>query len=265
MIDIPIHNASGQHVGTYPVDESLLGGEVRPDLLKQAYVRYHANRRLGTVRTKTRGDVEGSTRKLFKQKGTGNARRGDRKTNILRGGGHGHAKLPKSWRLKMPTKMRRLANRNALLAKAVDGEIKLVEGLEFDAPSTKKFGSLLSALSIDRTVLVALDDTRGPAGRSARNIDDVTLTQIDRLNAFDVLNHRYLVAEKTAFEAYLGRVTDRLAAAKDKANGHIAPPVEPEAAAEVAAAEAAQPAVDTPATDAGEPAASAPEAEENDK
>ena len=250
MIEIPVHNASGQPVGAVSVDESLLGGEVRPGLLKQAYVRYHANRRLGTARTRSRGEVEGSTKKLFRQKGTGNARRGDKKTNILRGGGHGFAKRPKSWRQKMPTQMRRLANRNALLAKAVDGEIKLIDTLGLDQPSTKRFGSLLSALSIDRSCLVALDDTRTPAGKSARNHDHVSLTQIDRLNTFDVLNHRYLLVEKDAFEAYLGRITDRLGAAKDKAGGRIAPPVEPEAAAEVAAAEAAQPAADAPAANA---------------
>lgn len=248
MIDIPVHNESGQQVDTLSLDESLLGDEVRPDLLKQAYVRYHANRRLGTVRTRTRGEVSGSNRKLFKQKGTGNARRGDRKTNILRGGGHGHAKQPKSWRQKMPTKMRRLANRNALLAKAVDGEIKLVDRLSIDQPSTKKFGSLLSSLSIDRSCLVALEDTRTPAGKSARNFETVSLTQIDRLNAFDLLRHRYVLVEKSAFEAYLGRITDRLGTAKGEARGLIESPVEPEAAAEVAAAEAAQPTADPPAS-----------------
>jgi len=248
MIEIPVHNTAGQQVDSLSIDEQLLGGEVMPGLIKQAYVRYHANRRVGTARTKSRSDVSGSTRKLFKQKGTGNARRGDRKTNVLRGGGHAFAKRPKSWRQKMPTKMRRLANRNALLAKAVDGEIKLIDSLAFDKPNTKQFGSLLGTLSIDRSVLVALDDTRTSTANSARNLDQVSLTQVDRLNAFDLLNHRYLLVEKAVFEEYIKRMTDRLAAAK--ANGGQAPAVAVDVAAsasdeaEIAQAEAAQPAVD---------------------
>lgn len=217
MIEIPIHNQSGKQVGTFQVDEQLLGGEVRPALLKQAYVRYHANRRQGTAKTKTRSEVEGSTRKLYKQKGTGNARRGSIRANILRGGGHAKAKRPHSWRQDMPEKMRRLANRNALLAKAVDGEIRLVEGLNFDKPSTRDFSTMLNALQIDRSCLVALRETTGHIARSAKNLESVSLTHVDRLNAFDLLNHRYLLAEKEAFEAYISRATDQLAAAKKQA------------------------------------------------
>jgi large subunit ribosomal protein L4 len=206
MMELPTYNQDGQQVGSIQVDEQLLGGQVRHDLLKQAYVRFHANRRQGTAKTKTRGEVTGSRHKLYRQKGTGNARRGDKKANILVGGGQALAKRPHSWRKAMPRKMRRLANRNALLAKLVDGEIKLIEGLSFDKPSTKQFASLAENLGLDRSCLLALDDTRDNTARSARNLDDITLTQIDRLNAFDVLNHRYLVADRAAFEAYLQRL-----------------------------------------------------------
>jgi len=217
MIEIPVHNSVGEQVGTLSLDEQQFGGEVRPGLLKQAYVRYHANRRHGNAATKGRGQVEGSTRKLYRQKGTGNARRGAVRTNIMRGGGVAFGKKPRSFRQGMPDKMRRLANRNALLAKAVDGEIRLVDTLSFDRPSTKSFRSLLGALKIDRSCLVALASTRGAEAKSASNLESVAVTQIDRLNAFDVLNHRYLVADKAEFEAYVRRVTDRLAAAKQEA------------------------------------------------
>ncbi len=205
MIEIPVHNAQGQQVGSITLDEALFGGEVRPDLLKQAYVRYHANARQGSAKTRNRSEVEGSTKKLYRQKGTGNARRGDRKTNILRGGGHAHAKRPRSFRKDMPTRMRRLANRNAILAKAVDGEIRLVDSLKFEKPSTKQFVGLLESLKIDRSCLFALASTNSPEAKSAKNIPTVSLTQIDRLNAFDLLNHRYLLAERSAFEAYIER------------------------------------------------------------
>lgn len=207
MIDIPIYNATGQQTGTLPLDESKLGGEVMPGLLKQAYVRIHANKRPDNSPTKSRGMVQGSTRKLYKQKGTGNARRGDKKANILRGGGHAKAKVAHSWRQDMPAKMRKLANRNAILAKAIDGEIKLIDGFAVDVPSTKKFAELLQALEINRTCLIALGDTRGPLGRSARNLANTDLTQVDRLNVFDLLNHRFIVADKQAFEDYINRVT----------------------------------------------------------
>ncbi|MEM7626462.1 MAG: 50S ribosomal protein L4 [Planctomycetota bacterium] len=208
MIEIPIYNTSGDQTGTYTIDERLLGGEVRHGLLKQAFVRYHANRRSVNATTKSRGMVRGSGRKLYKQKGTGNARRGDKKANILRGGGNAHAKVGHSWRQDMPTKMRRLANRNAILAKAVDGEIKLIEDAgKFDKPSTKQFASLLNSLQVDRSCLVALADVTSPEAKSAQNLDTVSTTQIDRLNAFDLLNNRYLVAHKDAFEAYVTKVT----------------------------------------------------------
>lgn len=207
MIEIPVYNTSGEQTGSVQLDEAKFGGEVRPALLKQAYVRAHANRRPDNQTTKSRGMVEGSTRKLYKQKGTGNARRGDKKANILRGGGSAKAKVRHSWRQDMPAKMRKLANRNAILAKAIDGEIRLVESFGMDKPSTKAFAGLIDALKIDRTCLVAFSDTRGVEAKSAANLKHVDLTQIDRLNAFDLLNHRYLVAEKGAFEDYIARAT----------------------------------------------------------
>ena len=203
MIEIPVHNSAGKQVDSLKIDEKLLGGRLRPILLKQAYVHFHANRRQGSAATRTRGQVEGSTRKLYRQKGTGNARRGPSGTNIMRGGGHAHAKRAHSWRQDLPKKMRRLANRNALLAKVVDGEVRLLDSLSFDKPNTKQFAGILDALKVDRTCLVALGSCVGPESRSAANIDHVSVTQIDRLNAFDLLNHRYLVAEKSALQAWI--------------------------------------------------------------
>lgn len=218
MIEIPVHDAKGKQVDSLQVDEQLLGGEVREQLLKQAYVRVHANKRQGSAANRSRAMVAGSTRKLYRQKGTGNARRGNKKTQILRGGGVTFHKRPRTYRQDMPKKMRRLANRNAILAKAVDGEIKLIDSLSFDKPSTKQFAAILDALKIDRTCLLALDNTSGHDAKSAKNLNTVRLTQIDRLNAFDVLNHRYLLAEKSAFEAFLGRTAERAAGKKETAD-----------------------------------------------
>lgn len=205
MIEIPVYNLSGAQVDVLKVDETLLGGEVKPGLLKQAYVRYHANARLGTSKTKGRGEIEGSTKKLYKQKHTGNARRGAIRTNIMKGGGRGHSKKPRSFRQDMPDKMRRLANRNALLAKAVDNEIKLIDSLSFNQPSTKQFAALLDTLKIDRSVLVALQSTLGNEAKSAKNLEQVSLTRIDQINVFDILNHRFLLAEKSVLAGWIQR------------------------------------------------------------
>ncbi len=210
MIEIPVHNQEGKQVDTLQVEESLLGGEIRHTLLKQAYVRIHANQRIGAAANKSRGMTSFSTRKLYKQKGTGNARRGSAGTNVMRSGGVAFAKRPKSWRQALPKKMRRLANRNALLAKAIDNEIKLVEGFGADSVSTKGFKQLMNALNINRTCLVATENVNSPEAKSARNIEHVDVTLVDRLNVFDVLNHRFLLADKATFEAYLGRVSERL-------------------------------------------------------
>src|SRR5256714_15512899 len=117
MIEVPIYNQAGDKVETFQLDPAKLGGEVRTNLLKQALVMYHANKRQGTVRTQARGEVAGSTRKMFKQKGTGNARTGGIRNPIKVGGGHAKQKRPKEWRLAMPKKARRAAPHSGLLAK----------------------------------------------------------------------------------------------------------------------------------------------------
>ena len=165
MIEIPVTDIQGKQVDTLQIEEQTLGGEVRHALLKQAYVRYHANRRQGSAATKNRSRVAYSTHKMYRQKGTGNARRGAAGTNLMRGGGMAFAKQPKSWRQRMPRKMRRLANRNALLAKAVDQELKVVDQLALDTPST--------------------------------------IRRVDQLNAFDMLNHRYVLVDKASLAKWL--------------------------------------------------------------
>ncbi len=206
MIQLPIYDKKGKQVETLPIDEAMLGREVRPQLLKQAYVMFHANRRQGSARTRNRSLVEGSTRKLFRQKGTGNARMGTRRTNIRRGGGVAFAKRKthEEFRLRMPKKMRRLANRNALLAKILDDEVKCFVNLTFNAPKTRDLRAVLDAVGIDRTCLLALAGANRNAALSARNLPHVDTLRIEQLNAFELLNHRYLVVDKASLQAFLG-------------------------------------------------------------
>ncbi len=205
MIEVPVYNKTGKQVDTLAIDEGLLGSEVRPALLKQAYVMFHANRRQGSSRTKSRGMVEGSTKKMFRQKGTGNARMGPKRVPHRKGGGVAFAKTKSKdeFRLDMPKKMRRLANRNALLAKLVDNEVKCIDDLSFDAPKTRSFQAVLESLGIDRSCLVALDPSNRNAALSARNLAGVNLIRIDQLNVFELLNSRYLLVAKSSLQAFL--------------------------------------------------------------
>ncbi|MBL1215927.1 MAG: 50S ribosomal protein L4 [Planctomycetes bacterium] len=205
MIELTVYNLKGKKVDTFQLDEEQLGGEVRFALLKQAYVRQHANRRQGSARTRSRGMVTGSTRKIYRQKGTGNARMGTVRSNIRKGGGVTFAKTRtrQDYHQSMPKKMRRLANRNALLAKAVDQEIKIIDSLDLDRPRTKAVQALLEAVGVNRTCLVALDGSNMNTALSARNLDDVDTIRWDQLNVFDLLNHRFLVIDRDSLQKFV--------------------------------------------------------------
>lgn len=205
---VPVYNIQGSEVGSITIDEKSLGSTVNPSLIKQAYVMYHANTRQGSARTKKRSQIEGSTKKMYKQKGTGNARHGDRKVAQMRGGGHAHSKkrTREDFHLDMPKKMRRKANRNALLAKLIDNEVRVMDSLSLATPKTRDFADMLKALKIDRTALLALS-ADGDKSRnvllSARNVGDVATCRVDQLTCFNMLNNRYLVISKDDLEGWL--------------------------------------------------------------
>ena len=203
MIEVPVFNQDGQQVDTLQVDEAKLGGEVRINLLKQALVMYHANQRQGTVRTLARGEVAGSTRKMFRQKGTGNARTGGIRNPIKKGGGHAKQKRPKDWRQAMPKKARRLARNSAILSKIQSNDIRVIDQIALEQPKTKLMAGVFKALGIDRSCLLALPARDENLERSARNIDRTTLTTVDQLNAWDILRNRTLVVTRAGLEKIL--------------------------------------------------------------
>lgn len=205
MISLPIYDKTGKQIDTLSIDEQSLGGTVRFALLKQAYVITHGNQRQGSARTKSRGSVEGSTRKLYKQKGTGNARVGASRVPNRKGGGVTFAKTRtrEDFRASLSKTSRRLANRNALLAKLVDGEVKCFVDLNFAQPKTAEFAAVLQSVGVNRTCLVAVDPKNRNALKSARNIEGVDVCRIEQLNAFELLNHRYLVVDKSALQSFL--------------------------------------------------------------
>jgi large subunit ribosomal protein L4 len=210
-MEVPVLNKQGEQVSTLTVDESVLGGELNPSLIKQAYVRYHANLRQGSARTKSRGMVSGSTRKLYKQKGTGRARMGAVRTVIRRGGGVAFSKTRgrEDFRKDMPVKMRRKANRNALLSKLMDGEVKVIDDLSFEAPKTREMAGLLKACGVDRTCLIAVSNENQNAGLAARNIEHTTVIDASQLTCFEMLNCRYMVISKDDLEAWINGPSSR--------------------------------------------------------
>jgi large subunit ribosomal protein L4 len=204
MIEVPVYNQNGQEIEKIQVDEAKLGGEVRTNLLKQALVMYHANQRQGTVQTKARGEVAGSTRKLFRQKGTGNARTGGIRNPIKKGGGHAKQKRPKEWRQALPKKAKRLARNSAILAKLQSSDIKIVDSITFEQPKTKFVAQMYKALGIDRSCLLAISGRNETLEKAARNIDRTTLTTVDQLNAWDIMQNRTLLVTREGFQKILG-------------------------------------------------------------
>jgi large subunit ribosomal protein L4 len=203
MIEVPVFNQAGQKVESMQVDEAKFGGEVRKELLKQALVYYHAAQRQGTVRTLARGEVAGSTRKMFRQKGTGNARTGGIRNPIKKGGGHAKQKRPKEWRIGLPKKQRQLATRNAILSKIQSNDIRVIDAIKLDQPKTKLVAQMYKALGIDRSCLVAVNGTDQALERSARNIHRTTLTTVEQLNAWDILRNRTLLMTKEGLQALI--------------------------------------------------------------
>jgi large subunit ribosomal protein L4 len=203
MIEIPVFSQTGQKVESLQVDEAKLGGTVRKSLLKQAFVAYHANQRQGTVRTLARGEVAGATRKVFRQKGTGNARTGGIRNPIKKGGGHAKQKRPKDWRQAIPKKVRRLARNSAILMKLQSNDIRILNELKLPEAKTRHMAGVYKALGIDRSCLLALAGRDEAVEKSARNLARTTLTTVAQLNAWDILNNRTLLLTKEGLQQIL--------------------------------------------------------------
>jgi len=205
MLEVPVYDIQGKQVDTLEVDENDFGGYVNEDLLKQAVVAYHANKRQGSASTLTRGMVSGTTAKAFKQKGTGRARRGDMRTPILRGGGRAFAKSPRDFRKKMPRKMRQRALQSAILAKMLGQDLMVLQGLSISEPKTKALAGILKNLKINRKCLLALADRDANVYLSSRNIADLMVRTAGELNAFDVATRQKMVVTSEAMAALCGK------------------------------------------------------------
>jgi large subunit ribosomal protein L4 len=213
-VKLAVYDMAGKEVSSYEIDPAELAPTINRQLLHDAVVMYQANQRQGTFRTKTRGEVAGSTRKLYRQKGTGNARAGARRSGTRRGGGHIFAKRPRDFGWRMPRKALRAATRMALAARIADGEVCLVDGLSFDAPKTSQMVGSLAALGLaGNTVLVSSDRHCENLLKSARNIEGVSVTPVADLNALAILTPRKIVMTTAAMDAFRQTVASRASGA----------------------------------------------------
>ena len=202
-MNLAVYDIAGKQVGSYEIDPAELAPKVSKQLLHDAVVMYQANLRQGTQKTKTRGEVAGSTRKLYRQKGTGNARAGARRSGTRRGGGHIFAKRPRDFGWRMPRKSLQAATRMALAARIADDEVRLIDALPVAAPKTAVVAKMLKAIGIgERTVLLAPERHDANFWKSARNIAGVSVAPVAELNALSILQPRSILMTTAAIDAF---------------------------------------------------------------
>ncbi|MEX0938032.1 MAG: 50S ribosomal protein L4 [Pirellulales bacterium] len=214
MASLKILDRSGKEVGTYDVAPSDFAPRINKQLLHDVVVMYQNNLRQGTAKTKTRGEVVGSTKKMYRQKGTGNARAGSRRSGIRRGGGHIHAKGTRDWGYSLPRKAVRLATRMAIASKIRDDQVLVIDELSFQAPKTREMVAVLRALGCaGENLLVTTAQHDVNVYKSARNIPSVSVSPAAEINALSILSAKRLLVTKAALDGLKERA-GRAAAGK---------------------------------------------------
>lgn len=204
MMEVAVMNMDGQEVSHVELPAEIFEAKINRGLMHQALVRQLANARLGTHKTKGRSEVRYSTAKIYRQKGTGRARHGSRRAPIFVGGGIAHGPKPRSYRKKMPRRMRHAALRSALSAKAQAGDIVVLDEVTMERPKTKEMASLMKRLVGDRSALLLMADGDENVELSARNIPDVKTLRALYLNIRDLLGYDKIIMPLAALEAIDG-------------------------------------------------------------
>lgn len=205
MLEVQVYDADGKAKEKISFDESVFGDKVKTRTLREVIIAYEANRRQGTNNTLNLSDVAGSNKKPWRQKGTGRARTGQKRAPHRHKGSVAHGPHPRSYRVRIPAKMKRLALESALLAKFKAGDVAVVDGLNFEKPKTAKFTRMLRGAGLDRgTLLLGLDKDDRNFYLSARNVPGSMVRQINELNALEVSRQRRLLLTREAFDALKG-------------------------------------------------------------
>ncbi len=213
MASLPVYDRTGKEVGTYDIESTDLAPRISKQLLHDAVVMYQANQRLGTASTRSRSDVAGSTKKMYRQKGTGNARAGSRRSGVRRGGGHIFAKGGQQFHYRLPRKAVQSATRMAIASKIADEQVVVIDDLSFEAPKTQEMAAVIKALGLSgTTTLVATAEYDVNVYKSGRNIAGVTVSPCGELNALSVLTSRRLLVTKAALDLIKERAGKTVAA-----------------------------------------------------
>lgn len=201
MLTLNVYNQRGDTVGTVEVDPADFGGRVNKQLLHEVVLMHLANQRAGTHSTLRRGEVAGSTRKLFRQKGTGNARVGTRRTNKRRGGGTAKGPKPRDYEYHLPKKAVRAATRMALLSKFQDNETVVIDDLKLPEPRTRFMAGIMKALKLEgSSTLIGTDGRDETVFKAARNLRGVEVKPVDEFNTYLVLKQKRLLLTRNALE-----------------------------------------------------------------
>jgi large subunit ribosomal protein L4 len=201
MVTLNVYNRQGETVGTVDVDPVEFGGTVNRQLLHDVVLMHLANQRAGTHSTLRRGEVAGSTRKLFRQKGTGNARSGPRRTNKRKGGGTAKGPKPRDYEYHLPKKAVRASTRMAILSKFQDNEAVVLDDLTLNEVKTRQVAGLLKALKLEGiTCLVGTAGYDRNLYLSSRNIPEVEVLPTSQFNAYTVLRQKRLLLTRAALD-----------------------------------------------------------------
>lgn len=204
MVSLPLYDKTGKQLGSFEVDPEAIAPKISKRLLHDAVVMYQANLRQGSAKSKTRAEVKGAKKKMYRQKGTGNARAGHKRSGVRRGGGHIFAKRPRDWYYRLPRKALQSATRMAIASKINSNNVMLIDELKMEAPKTKVMAGVLNALQLSSgTVLIALDAYDVNTYKSARNIQGVRILPVAELNAYEILRPRKLLMTKAALENFV--------------------------------------------------------------
>lgn len=203
MLEIPVYRSDGEKLESLQVDEVLFGTVVKRELIRQAVLCYENNQRAGTAANKSRGMIAGTKKKLYRQKGTGRARQGGRRSPVRRGGGVTFAKTARSFRMEMPKKSRRAALDSALLSKMKHGQVCVLSDLSVAEPKTKVVAGILTALEIDGPCLLSTAAVDETIWKSSRNIPRLRVRPVSDLNPWEVMWPRRIVFTQDAFEALI--------------------------------------------------------------
>jgi large subunit ribosomal protein L4 len=197
---IPKYNTKGEEVGEAELLPAIFEVPVNVPLMHQALVRQLANARQGTHKAKSRGEINRTKAKWYRQKGTGRARHGSRNANLFVGGGVAHGPVPRRYTKRMPRSMRRAALRSALSVKAMDNQIVVVDELDIEIPKTKEMVAILQNLGLDERVLILLPERNEPVEKSARNLPQVRTLRASYLNIRDLFGYDRLLMSVHALQ-----------------------------------------------------------------